>query len=205
MAVIVAVAVILLSRPYDGGLFHAAAKGGDWSEHFDRIYAVARWQAREDPVTFLQASDLAYPPLLHWVMGLVGSVVGHGEEAIGRAMPLWLLLLAAAVGLCAFRLSGSARLGWLVVAGTAATPALGAIALTYYFDLPMTALLWTSVAVLLLLRPVVPEVAGFLAGAFWFLAAITKWTALPFGAAMLAGALLVHRPDERWTWAEVLR
>ncbi len=203
--VLVALVAVVWSRPYDGGLFRRAVGGGDWAEHLARIQAVYSWSGEAPFGLWIAQTDGIYPPFLHWCMGLLGVLVGHGEVAIGRAMVLWLLLLAAGVGVCAWRITGEARDGWIVAAGTASVPALAAVSLTYFYDLPMTALLWTSTAALLWIRPRSPELAGLAAGLLWTCAALTKWTALPFGVVMMAGALLVHLPGERWSRREALR
>lgn len=208
-AVIAAALAITLARPYDLGLFQVAQSGGCWSQHSERVQVIALWGARGDApaLELLAESDegSSYPPLLHYVMGAVGSVFGHGEAAVGRAMVLWLLLLAGSAGVCVRRISGSADDAWLTAAATATVPALATLSLIYFFDLPMTALLWLAAAALLLLRPRSPELAGAVAGGIWFLAAFTKWTALPFGVALLGGALLAHLPGERWSRRESLR
>lgn len=205
LAAIVAVVAVVLSRPYDAGLFRRATGGGDWAEHLARVQVVHSASGDAPLGQWIAQTDGIYPPMLHGSMGLVGAVVGHGEVAIGRAMVLWLLLLAAAAGLCAARITGERRDGWLVAAGTASVPALAAVSLTYFYDLPMTALLWCATAALLWLRPRSPELAGLAAGLLWTGAALTKWTALPFGVAMMAGALIVHLPEERWDRREVVR
>jgi len=73
-------------------------------------------------------------------------------------------------------------------AGYAATllvPCFGASALTYYFDLPMVALVWLALGLTASMaeRPIVAGVAGALV---LFLAGVFKWTALPIGGLMLA-------------------
>ena len=205
LAVVVALVLVVWSRPYDDALFRGAIGGGDWDEHLARVRIATSWAARGDlPLSLWAATtDGIYPPFLHYAMGLLGGLFGHGEAAVGRTMVLWLLLLSGSAGLVGWRISGTARVGWTVAAATATVPGLAAAALTYFFDLPMTALLWLGLALLLLLRPKAPEVAGILAGLCWFAAGLTKWTALPFGLVMFAGALLVHLPGEGLNRGEV--
>ncbi len=179
--------------------------GGDWSEHLGRMQAVQAFGQWDSLSRFVHQTDTIFPPGLHWAMAVVGSQTGHGEAAIGRAMVLWLILTALAVGAVTWRLTRDDRATALTVGATFATPALGAVALTYYFDLPMTAWLWMATAWLLWWRPRIPELAGAGAGVFWFAAAITKWTALPFGVVMLGGALLTHCDGEAWSPREVLK
>jgi hypothetical protein len=205
LAVIAVLVLVVWSRPYDDALFRGAIGGGDWDEHLARVRIATSWQGRGNlPLSLWAAtSDGIYPPFLHYVMATLGGVFGHGDAAVGRTMVLWLLLLSGSAGLVGWRISGVGRTGWLVAAATATVPGLAAASLTYFFDLPMTALLWLGVALLLLLRPRAPEVAGILAGLCWFAAGLTKWTALPFGVVMFAGALLVHLPGEGLNRGEV--
>jgi hypothetical protein len=205
LAAIAAMALILLARPDDAGQLRGAVGGGDWSEHLARVAAVEAWQSEvaSAPAAFIAVTDTSYPPFLHYVMGVVGAVTGHGEVAVGRAMVLWLLLLSASVGICAWRITDEPRTGWLAAAGAALIPGVAASAIIYFYDLPMTALLWLSLALLLLLRRGMPEIAGVLAGVVWACACVTKWTALPFGAVMLAAGLLVHRPKETFNRGEL--
>lgn len=205
LLVVAATLAIVLSRPYEGGLFRGAASGGDWVDHTARVHALGAAQADAPFVRFVHQTDSLYPPGLHWTMAAAGHVTGHEERAIGRAMVAWLVLLALAAGVVTRQVTGKPADGWLAVGATACVPGLAAVSLTYYFDLPMTAWLWCAVAWMVALRPRSPEAAGIGAGALWFAAAITKWTALPFGAVMLGGALLVHLPGESWTRKEVLR
>jgi hypothetical protein len=205
LAIVAATLLLILTRPYDAALFRSAEGGGDWAEHLARMQALQAWSGGGTLRQVVAQTDTNFPPGLHWWMSAAGEVVGHGEEAIGRAMVLWLLLMAASVGLVTWALTRHARSSWLALALTGALPAVAAASLTYYFDLPMSALLWAGTAALLLLRPKLPEVAGVTAGLFWFAAAITKWTALPFGFVMLGGALLAHLPEETWTRREALR
>lgn len=205
LATVGATLALILSRPYDGALFRSAEGGGDWAEHLARMQTLQAWSGGSTLRQFVAQTDTIFPPGLHWWMGGIGSVLGHSEAAVGRSMVLWLLLLAASVGTCVWSLTANARASWLAVATISAIPAVAAVSLTYYFDLPMTALLWAATAALLLLRPELPELGGLLAGTLWFAAAITKWTALPFGVVMLGGALLAHREGESWSRSEAVR
>ncbi|MCP4871964.1 MAG: hypothetical protein GY898_24935 [Proteobacteria bacterium] len=204
-ATVGATCALILSRPYDQALFRSAEGGGDWAEHLARVQTLQAWASDSTLRQFVAQTDTIFPPGLHWWMGALGSVVGHGEAAVGRTMVLWLVLLAASVGAGAWAITKDKKSSYLAGALSAAIPGVAAVSLTYYFDLPMTALLWAGAAALLLLRPRLPEVAGAVAGLFWFAAAITKWTALPFGVVMLGGALLAHAEGERWSRAEALR
>jgi hypothetical protein len=206
LAAVAATLAILLSRPDDHALLRGVESGGAWAEHSARILTIRMWGSEVPALElFAKQTDTLYPPFLHWTMGAVGALIGHGEVEIARAMTLWLVLLAFAAGLVAWRLSGWGSVGWLVVATTVCVSAIASLRLVYYYDLPMTALLWLGLAWMLLVRRRSPELAGVGGGLLWFLATITKWTALPFGFAMLVGALLVHCPQEEWSRREALR
>jgi hypothetical protein len=134
----------------------------------------------------------------------VGRLISHEAEVICRSMSVWWLLLAAAAGLVSSCIAERVR--WSFVAGYAATlsiPGLGSLALTYFFDLPMAAMIWSALAAWMLLERR-PLVAGVVAGALLFCAGLFKWTALPIGGLMLActaaAGLLVCWERKRLVW-----
>jgi len=147
--------------------------------------------------TMIEDLDGSFPPLLHLVTAALGALTGHAAEDVLWSGLLWLLLLAAAVGGIARYVSGSRLAAAAALCGTLLLPALHASATRYYYDLPMTALLWLAVFVLLRYRSRGVVVAGLLAGALLFVADITKWTALPFGLIMLAGAIFTSGDARR--------
>ena len=153
-------------------------------EHLARFRLLARLEAGLDggPLAWLVALDGLYPPGLHLVEAAFGAVVGHAPERVVLLGVGWLLLLCSSVAEAARRLGppGSAP---LVFAGVALIPAVQGAALRSYYDLPMTALLWAAVAAL-----AGPGRGRAVAGAALLLAAsLIKWTALPFGLAMMFG------------------
>jgi len=141
--------------------------------------------------------DGSFPPLLHLVTLALGAVTGHAADSVLWTGLLWLLLLAGSIAIIAHRLSGSQTTAAAAFCGTLLLPALHASASRYYYDLPMTAVLWLSVAVALRTWGKRPIVAGLAVGALLFAADITKWTALPFGLIMLAGAALTGHTGEK--------
>lgn len=184
--------------PVDARLGVPVWSGAEWAYHQNRLAAVVEWGRHTGSLRdYIWVCDDHFPPLLDWVMGLIGTIGGHSERAVGRAMVIWLLLLAGAVGLVARSLSGSSTAGWMAAGATVLTPALAAVSTLYYFDLPMAALLWMSVAAIMVLRPRSAVAAGAAGGLLWFLACITKWSALPLGALLLPAAFLtgLHRGD----------
>ncbi|HCP45809.1 MAG TPA: hypothetical protein DIU15_07195 [Deltaproteobacteria bacterium] len=192
---------LVATRPYDDALFHHARAGSDWSHHYIRVQMATSLQTTQtsDLSTWLVEGDHDFPPLIHVVGTLLGYVVGHSEANIQRTGLLWVLILGLAVGLVAARLSRSRPLG--IAAGTAVLlmPSAHAASMTYYFDLPMTALLWLSAAVLMATQDKWPLRAGVLAGAICFLAGLGKWTALPMAPPLLLGVLACLPPGQRWT------
>lgn len=181
------------------------SNGGAYIEHGARIQAtvtVARFVTRTDWAdgeTLVDSLDDGFPPLIHvmalpltWLFdGAVGPVAAFGV--------VWLLLIGLAAARIAMLVSGRVVPGVLVAAGVFAVPGLHASAARYYFDLPMSALLWVSVAVLMSGWHERPGRAGVLGGLLGLAACLTKWTALPYLGLMLAGAALtrqVSRPSE---------
>ena len=157
-------------------------------------------------LSLLQRSDSEFPPMLHGMSLLLGSVLGHSAESILWTGLLWLFLLAASTGVVTARLlappadstNEKGRPGRCspATAGAAAASAillLGSyqgMATRYYYDLPMTALLWAGAAVLLATWDQRPRTGGVLAGLLVTAACLTKWTAIPFALATGLGLLL---------------
>jgi len=202
--VVAVVLAIALARPVETELLRPIQGGADWSDHLARLEAVWGLSNLESLGLreYIDQVDHQYPPMLRWCMGLVGAVVGHGAATIQRAMVLWLVLLALGSGLVGYQITRSRALGAAVAAGTASIPALGAVAVHYYYDLPMAAWLWLAAAALLWGRRQAPVLGAVIAGCLFVAACLTKWSALPVGAIILGGALLVRLPQEmhapRW-------
>jgi len=192
---------VVATRPYDDALFHHARAGSDWSHHYIRVQMAATLQHTSlvDLPRWVVEGDHDFPPLIHVVGAPLGYVVGHSEVAIQRLGLLWVLMLGLSVGWVAHRLSGSRQVA--IAAGTAVAlmPSAHAASMNYYFDLPMTSLLWLSAAVLLGTQDRWPLLAGIFAGAICFLAALGKWTALPMAPPLLLGALACVPVGRRWT------
>ncbi len=188
---------IVASRPYDGALFHYARSGSDWSHHYIRVV-----MALELPnvgfgglLGWLTSGDHDFPPLIHAIGAPAGYLIGHGEAPIGRLGVIWVLVLALAVGSTIRSLTNSSRAGIAAFVATALLPPFHAASLNYYFDLPMTALIWVAIAVLIAGQDKRPLLAGAVAGAFLFLAGLAKWSALPMAPPLLLGILLCTRPQ----------
>jgi len=192
---------VVATRPYDNALFHHARAGSDWSHHYIRVQMATSLQdtGLADLPTWLVEGDHDFPPLIHAVGAPLGYIVGHSEANIQRLGLLWVLMLGLSVGWVAHRLSRSRRIA--IAAGTAVLlmPSAHAASMNYYFDLPMTALLWLAAAALLGTQDRWPLLAGILAGSLCFLAGLAKWTALPMAPPLLLGALACLPTGQRWS------
>jgi len=143
---------------------------------------------------FVTADQELHPPLLHVVSALLSGLVGPTAEAVVWTGLLWLLLLAGAVGCTAWAFLG--RVEVAVVAGVACLllPAAHASATRYYYDLPLSAMLWVAVAILALGCDRRPVLAGLASGLALLAATLIKWVALPFGLLMVVGVLCSRTP-----------
>ncbi len=189
---------IVATRPYDGGLFHHARSGSDWSHHYIRVLMAGELPGLS-PTAVLQwlvEGDHDFPPLIHALGAPAGHLIGHGEHRIALLGLLWVVILALAVGSTVRSLSGSTRLGLAAFSATALLPPFHAASLNYYFDLPMTALIWCCIAALIAGQERWPLLAGTLGGVFLFLAGLAKWSALPMAPPLLLGILLCHRQGQ---------
>jgi hypothetical protein len=135
----------------------------------------------------LAGIDGSYPPLLHVLTLIPGAVLGHRVEDLAWWPGPWILLLGLAVAGVARAWSdgeGSHWAGPISGALVMGIPAVQLSATRYYYDLPMTALLWAALALVAMRR-------GALGGVLLAAAALTKWTALPFGLVLLGSLLLL--------------
>jgi len=187
---------IVATRPYDGALFHYARTGSDWSHHYIRVLmALELPQVRFGGLlNWLADGDHDFPPLIHVFGAPAGFLVGHGEAAVSRLGVIWVLLLALAVCFTVRSLTDSRGAGIAAFVATALLPPFHAASLNYYFDLPMTALVWAAVATLIAGQDRRPVLAGLLAGALFFLSGLAKWSSLPMAPPVVLGILLCTRP-----------
>jgi len=163
--------------------------GAEYIEHVTRLEYVALFEGDRSlsPLGVVRELDTEYPPAMHLLTYLLTRMTGHSIEATARLATLWLFLLALAVCVVGRSLAGP-RAGLAAGVGILLLPSLGGYATRYYYDIPMTALLWVMVAIVLRTWGRRPWLGGLSSGLLWAAAALTKWTALPFGAAMLVGA-----------------
>jgi hypothetical protein len=196
LVVAVAVVAIVGTRLSSGPIDAYGELGAEWIEHFERVRVAQVWGYDRGLGGFAAGADGAYPPLLHVLTLPVGALAGHHAEGVAWTGLVWLLLLAAGLGLCARGLAPKrpAAAAAAVVGGLLLPAACGA-APRYYYDLPMTALLWLGAGLLLAVGPRRPVLGGLLAGVAVALAALVKWSALPFAAPLLLGAVISARPE----------
>jgi hypothetical protein len=193
--VVLLVVAIVLARPYDGALNRDAASGTQWTDHVVRVeVALARAEGRNAPFGWVIAADQGFPPLIHWLSVPLGDALGRGAGVVERFGILWLLILVAATGVLGEAVTGDRTAGALAAASLATFPAIHGTALGYFYDLPMTALLFAAAAVLLTRRHV--AAVGLAAGVLFVLGCAGKWTALALAPPLVLGVLLTRRSDQ---------
>jgi len=184
---------IVVLRIVSEGVPPYGTDGAQYIEHIARLTALDHWRAWEGSNLWaaLVAADGSFPATLHFLTLPFGALFGHSAETATFTGLFWLGLLAAAVGSVTRQLSGRAELGWLALAACFMVPAFSGMATRYYYDLPMLAMLWTGVA--LVVRAQAPGRAplGVAAGVCFLLACLIKWAAIPYGLLLGFGALLL--------------
>ena len=186
------VCCVLGARIALDGVQPYGADGAEYIEHSARLAVLqhVRGAVWTDPWRLLTGADASFPPLLHLSTIPFGALFGHGAGGAIATQIGWLLLLAVAVGVSASELVGRPQVGAPVAAATLLVPAFHGFATRYYYDLPMTALLWVAVALLLGPAKRAPVRVGLLAGATLAAAALMKWAAIAFAPPLVLGAAL---------------
>jgi hypothetical protein len=189
MAIVGLVATMMGVRLWQHPMEAYGDSAAQYIEHLARVRMLDRIQSglSGGPLEQLVALDGLYPPGLHLVELVFGGLFGHGATEVLWLGFGWWLILAMAVGALGARLAPD-----VPMAKTACflamilVPATQAAALRSYYDLPMTALLWSALAVL------VGSSAwrGVWAGLVLVGAVLIKWTALPFGVVMVLASML---------------
>ncbi len=204
-AVTASVCAMVLGR-IDDQIIQGHGGNAPYIEHGVRLMTLAAWRTygTSDPLEVLNMADSSgYPALLHLVTLVLGGLVGHRVQDVLWTGLLWLMLLAAGVGGCVGALSGSRKAALAGFAATMLLPAGHAVATRYYYDLPMSALIWVAAWIALATWDRRPLAGGALAGLLFALANMTKWTAMPFGMAFAGCAVLapcrfrIYRPGRR--------
>jgi len=195
VGLVVAIVALVLWR----ALAHPVDTYGDsaagYIEHLERVRVLSRLSETGDGwLGRLRRSDGLYPPLLH-ILSAPAAWLGQQHPASVTGLgAVWLALTGLGASLVARRLDPRAA-GPAFVA-TLLIPALHAVAPRYYYDLPMTALVWLSAALMAHSRR---PMSGALAGLLFALACGVKWSALPLGLGVLAaGAWLGWSHTRSW-------
>lgn len=199
LAVALAVSALVLGRVAVDGVQPYGTDGAHYIEHVARLAALDHWRASEQSNLWasLLAADGSFPATLHYLTLPLGALFGHGTGVAAASGLLWLLLLAAAVGWLGRRLSGRGEVGWAAFTACLLVPAFHGMATRYYYDLPMIALLWCGVA--LLVEAQRPRRTGIAlaAGLCFLLACLVKWAAIPYGLFLGLAALLLAPSGDR--------
>ncbi len=192
IAVAVGVSAMVLSRIYGTGLQPYGSDSAQYIEHLTRLEMLDVWRdpTRTSLVEFMRQADGSFPPLMHLLTLLLGTITGHGAQQILWTGLLWLFLLAGCVAGIVHIISGSRRASAAAFCGLLLVPSLHGVACRYYYDLPMTALLWLAVAVAFATWPRRPVLGGLSVGLLLCAANLVKWTALPFGLIMVGAVPL---------------
>jgi hypothetical protein len=180
------------------------SNGSAWSEHAGRL----RWlialrdngQADEPlgAAGLLAEMESGFPSGLYLAGAWAEPLVGPTAEAVAWLGLLWLVPLALGVGAVAAALGGRSSLLPVGALATLLAAPFAASALRFYFDLPMTSMVWLSAG---LLATWTGWRGGLAAGLVGVVACVIKWTALPFVLPIWLGIVLCRR--EGWTGAAV--
>lgn len=185
-----ALALILVRLGNDGLAPYGFA--AEYATHDSRLVVLAELRAAGPamPWELMRRIDGAYPPGLHVAAALWGAPWGHDVPAVA-ALPIlaWAGLILAIVRLAHHLHPGSGPFAAMVAAPL---PLLQGAATRYYHDLPCASA-WTWGLVLLLVGERGSRTAPLGTAVLWTLAALTKWTVLPWLGIGAALALLHTR------------
>lgn len=165
--------------------------GVEYKQHAERLAWAERVREHEG-AGWISTLDGEFPPGLYAWAELLTPVLGRAPAPLAAASSLWLLLLAGSLASLAWSLSRRWEGAVSAFCIALLVPAFHGSALRFYFDLPLAALSWAAVAVLVGVRR--EGVAGLAAGALAVAATAVKWTALPvLGPLLIGGALWKRR------------
>ncbi|MCP4870499.1 MAG: hypothetical protein GY898_17485 [Proteobacteria bacterium] len=178
---------ILVTARVMAGMQPYGVEGAHYIEHAERMTVLGAPHRAGGPDGGSLADELdgAFPPLLHLITIGLGLFTGQAAERVALTGLLWLWGLAAALGATAWLFTRSRFAAGAAACGGLLLPAAHGFATRYYYDLPMTALLWAMVPVALATWDRKPIAGGLGVGAIWLAADLIKWSALPFGAFLL--------------------
>ncbi len=193
-----ATAFVVARLPTADASYPLGSSGFQYAPHLDRLaVSIATKRLLEgamNPLEWLRLADGDFPPLVPVVPWVLAAPFGQRMEAAMLAGWFWVLLLAWGSAQVAGELSGEGpgSRGRTLAMGTTAAVlvAMGplqAFSLRQYYDLPMLALFFVALALLLKARV---WRAGAIAGAVAVAACLAKWTALPLLLITGAGVLL---------------
>lgn len=179
-------------QPYGSGSAH-------YIEHVARLDVVRALRAGPDTPLgeVLDTIDDEFPPLMHVVTAGASALFGLEVRGVLWTSLLWLALLATCVGWTARALTHRPGAGAAAASALLLTPAFHGFATRYYYDLPMTALLWLTVAVAVSIWPRHRWTGTLLVGLCSLAVGLVKWAALAFGPGLVLGAALSHRGTPR--------
>jgi len=175
--------------------------GGGAAQYIEHAYRLEqvvlyRSQSWGNVRDFLVAADIeeGFPPMMHSLAGIAGSVFGHRIEDLQWLGLFWLAVLAASVAWTALSLTGRRDVAAAALVGGFLLPAGHGFAMRYYYDLPAASLLWLGLAVFVAGEDRRPVISGFVSGVLVWVAGCVKWSMLPYAALAFPFALLVRGP-----------
>jgi len=198
-AVAGAVVVFVQARLSRAGIQSYGYDGAQYIEHAARLRAVRAMQeiSTHGLRGALAEADGDYPPAVHLLTSCLAWIGGHDALAAARTSVLWLLLMAGAAALIAWRIDGRRATAAAAAIGCLLVPALHGASARYYYDLPFLALLWVLVPVGLATWDRRPLAGGLAVGGLWLLACLTKWTAIPLGGVAALAVAVGPGPADR--------
>ena len=169
--------------------------GAEFIEHLSRLRVLASWRERGDmsALRWFLGADGEYPPLLHVIANAASPLLGHEIADVGPLSIVWVALLGLGTGLAVTGWTGRPRVGGAAAVLAMLIPAVPAVATNYYYDLPMSSLVWLGVGLAAWLGRSRPVIAAVVAGVVLGAAALIKWTALPFAAVGLLATVRDRR------------
>lgn len=199
LAAAVGTAFVLVRLPTATASLPGGAGGGNLAPHIGRLELALDTgrllHGELGPLDWLRRLDGDFPPLVTFVHWLLAAPLGQDLSVACFVGWLWVLLLALGVGGVARELAPpeqAERAGAAAATGVLLLAPLQAFAVRTWYDLPMLALLFAGLALLLRARDLR---GGAVAGGVALLACLAKWTALPLLAICGVGVLLHTR---RW-------
>ena len=175
-------AVLILHRTARDPIQPYGDLGAAHLEHVVRLRVLQNWRTGPEGLLDRVASfDQEFPPLLHLLTLPAGALFGHHVEGILWTGVLWLFALAGIVSWTVRLLGGSPTASAAAFTATVLWPAGQAFATRYYYDLPMTVLLWCLVPVALATWDRKPLAGGAAVGGLITAACLIKWSALALG------------------------